>query len=227
MMRHLLAATAAVGLALSATAASAGPGVVIAPVSGTIDTSGPGFGTLADTWNQASLSSTYVSGVTNFDTYFAGAPTHTTNFGGFEYFGESGTSTLQVTYDLGSAQRLTALALWNEESAGIGSLNLLTSLDGISFTSLASGLVPTDNTLASTTYGADIFTFGSTAARYVRFEASSCPQPNPGSFPSCAIGEVAFRSLGGTVPEPSSWVMLIAGFGLVGAAQRRRVAATA
>ncbi|WP_310497036.1 PEPxxWA-CTERM sorting domain-containing protein [Sandarakinorhabdus sp.] len=32
---------------------------------------------------------------------------------------------------------------------------------------------------------------------------------------------------GGTVPEPSSWVMLIAGFGLVGAAMRRRKAALA
>jgi hypothetical protein len=31
----------------------------------------------------------------------------------------------------------------------------------------------------------------------------------------------------GAVPEPASWAMLIAGFGLVGAAQRRRVARAA
>jgi hypothetical protein len=32
---------------------------------------------------------------------------------------------------------------------------------------------------------------------------------------------------GGAVPEPASWAMLIAGFGLVGAAQRRRKAVAA
>lgn len=37
----------------------------------------------------------------------------------------------------------------------------------------------------------------------------------------------AFRWDGGVVPEPATWAMMIAGFGLVGSALRRRNAATA
>jgi len=36
-----------------------------------------------------------------------------------------------------------------------------------------------------------------------------------------------FTNSGSVVPEPASWAMLIAGFGLVGAVARRRRAATA
>jgi hypothetical protein len=55
----------------------------------------------------------------------------------------------------------------------------------------------------------------------------------PGSINSVTTGgrfgpNFQFRDAGGAVPEPSSWAMLIAGFGLVGAvARRRRVAVAA
>lgn len=39
-----------------------------------------------------------------------------------------------------------------------------------------------------------------------------------------ALGQ--FRVAAGAVPEPTSWAMLVAGFGLVGATMRRRAAAT-
>ena len=211
--------TAAIAVsALLATAAHAGPGVIIAPTSATVDTNGPGFGSITNTFDQSGLSTGYTAGVTNFDAYIASNPRHTNIFNGFEFFGNSGTGTLQVTYDFGSVKMINALALWNEESSGIGSLNLLTSLDNVTFSTLASGLSPTDNPAGS--YLADVFAFGSVSTRYVRFEASGCPQPIVGSFQACAIGEVAFRA--GAVPEPSSWMMLIAGFGLVGATMRRR-----
>lgn len=223
MLVRISSFTAIAASALLATAAHAGPGVIIAPISATVDTSAPGFGSITNTFDQSGLSIGYTAGVTNFDAYIASGPMHSLIFSGNEFFGNSGTSTLQVTYDLGSAQKISALALWNEESSGIGSLNLLTSLDGITFSVLATGLSPTDNPLAD--YPADVFAFGAVSTRYVRFEASGCPQPNPGSFPACAIGEVAFRA--GAVPEPASWAMMIAGFGLVGATMRRRVAAIA
>jgi hypothetical protein len=75
------------------------------------------------------------------------------------------------------------VALWNEESSGIGLLDLLTSLDGVTYTSLASGLIPTDNSTFD--YAADVFKVGTTA-RYVRFDMRNCPQliPGPtGKFP--------------------------------------------
>jgi hypothetical protein len=42
-----------------------------------------------------------------------------------------------------------------------------------------------------------------------------------------ASGTVAFEILGSSVPEPATWVSLLLGFGMLGAAQRRRRAAVA
>ena len=44
---------------------------------------------------------------------------------------------------------------------------------------------------------------------------------------SAAYEKLVFTNSGSVVPEPASWAMLIAGFGLVGAVARRRRAATA
>ena len=38
--------------------------------------------------------------------------------------------------------------------------------------------------------------------------------------------DIAFRPAGGVIPEPATWALLITGFGLVGAAARRRRTAT-
>jgi hypothetical protein len=47
-------------------------------------------------------------------------------------------------------------------------------------------------------------------------------------FATDGVGQAVFSyNGGGAVPEPASWAMLIAGFGLVGAAARRRRAVTA
>jgi hypothetical protein len=76
----------------------------------------------------------------------------------YEWFGNFGTTAATVTYDLGSVESFDRVALWNEESSGIGLLDLLTSLDGITYTSLVSGLTPTDHPLAD--YSADVFSVG-------------------------------------------------------------------
>lgn len=206
-----MAAAGATFMALGATLANttaANAGVIISPTSGVINSGGPGFGTLTETINQAGLSSNFVSGVTDFDTYVATNPLHTYIFSGFEWFSNQGTTTASVTYDLGSLINIDRLALWNEESSGIGTLDLFSSSDGINFTPLALGLKPTDNPLAD--YVADVFSFSSVNTRYIRFDMSDCPQPNPGSFTACAIGEVAFRKANATVPEPTSVLGLLA-----------------
>lgn len=217
-MRLLLAA--ALAASTIAAPALAGP-FIYAPTSATINSGGPGNGSINDTFNQSGLSTGYTSGVTDFATYLAGNPTHTVTFSGFEWFGNSGTSTASVTYDLGSVLGIGALALWNEESSGIGVLDLFGSTDGVTFSSLGS-YNPTDHGLAA--YGADVFNFSTTSARYVRFDMSGCPQPNVGSFSACAIGEVAFSGteLNSGIPEPSAWALMITGFGFIGGALRRR-----
>ncbi len=211
-----VAAIAGLGAVLPANAA------IISAVSGVINSGGVGFGTLTETFNQSGLETGYTSGVTNFDTFVA-TTTHTNVFAGFEWFSDLGTTSASVTYDLGSVIKIDKMALWNEESAGIGLLDLLFSTDGVTFSSLLSALVPTDNPVDENGYLADVFRFGATDLRYVQMDMSRCPQPVPGSFSSCAIGEVAFNQVA-AVPVPAAGLLLLGALGGLGLMRRRRAA---
>lgn len=197
---------------------------IIRPVAATINSGGSGFGDIADTYNGAGLSTNFVSGVTDFDAYIGAGPTHSYLFADREWFSNLGTTSASVTYDLGGVFGIDRLALWNDEISGIGLLNLLGSIDGSTFAAFATGLTPTDNPEA-TDYGADVFAFATQSVRYVRFDMSRCPQPDPGSFDSCAIGEVAFRAAAiSSVPEPSTYLLMGTGLLALGgvAANRRK-----
>lgn len=193
--------------------------VILSPTTGVIDIGGPGFGSLDDTRDQSGLSAGFTSGVTGFDAYLAGNPTHTSIFSGFEWFSNVGTTSARVTYGLGSLYSVSALALWNEESSGIGLLNLSFSTDGVTFVPFFAA-APFDNPLAD--YPAERFNFAPINATHIRFDMSGCPQPNPGSFRACAIGEVAFRVEPANVPEPG--LIALVGLGLAGVVRRRRLA---
>ncbi|WP_373542516.1 discoidin domain-containing protein [Chamaesiphon sp.] len=199
--------------------------IIFSPVSGVINSGDPGFGSLADTYNQNGLSTKFVSGVTDFDAYLALNPIHSNIFAGNEWFSNSGTQNATVTYDLGSVLNIDRLALWNEESSGIGRLNLLSSTDNVNFSALALGLTPLDNPAEE--YPAQVFSFATASARYVRFEASLCPQPNPSTFPACAIGEVAFsvNNSATSVPKPFTIVGTLIG-ATVAFRTRQRLKAT-
>lgn len=215
---RLASSTAVATVACLGLASQSHAGAIYSAVSGVINSGGPGFGTLTETFNQAGLSSGYTSGVTDFDTYIASAPTHTDTFSGFEWFSDFGTTSASVTYNLGASLTLDAMALWNEEISGIGLLDLLYSTDGTTFTSLLSGVAPVDNPAGI--YPAEVFPFGAVTAQYIRLDMSRCPQANPGGFPACAIGEVAFRAADNNVPEPGT--MALVGFALLGAGLARR-----
>ena len=203
-------------IALFVIVGSANAGVIISAVGGTIDSGGPGFGTLSDTFDQSGLDADYTSGVDDFDTYVASA-THT-RISDSEWVSNLGSSSASVTYDLDEPTDIDALALWNREGFGFGVLDLLGSSDGVSFFSLASNLLPTNLPAASDSYLADVFSFESVALQYVRLDMSECPKPDS-IFAVCSIAEVAFRA-GTAVPEPSTIALL--GLGLLGIGVARR-----
>lgn len=219
MMTSTATRALCLGLGLGLTALTPATAAIFGATSGVINSGGPGFGTLTDTLNGAGLSTGYVSGVTDFDTYVATA-SHTNIFSGFEWFSNFDSTAASVTYNLGMNYLVNKMALWNEESSGIGLLDLLVSTDGINFTALLPSLVPTDNPLGPD-YFADVFSFGPTTFQYLRMDMSGCPQALPGSFPSCAIGEVAFNQVA-AVPVPAALPLLLAGLGALGLVRSRR-----
>jgi hypothetical protein len=54
-------------------------GAIFSATGATINAGGPGFGSIADTFNQAGLSAGYTSGTTDFDAYVLGT-THSIYF---------------------------------------------------------------------------------------------------------------------------------------------------
>lgn len=210
----LLAAAAAIALPSAGNA-----GVIVAPVSAVIDVGGPGFGSIADTFNQAGLRTPYVNGVTDFATYIAGVPKHDWVFAGNEWFSDSGTTTATVTFDMGAVGLYAGMALWNEDASGMGSYDILGSIDGSIFFTLAAGVIPTNNA-HSVDYGPDTIGGSPVSVRFFRLIMKDCPEVG-GTFDACALGEIAFDRVG-VVPEPAAWGMMLAGFILVGGALRRR-----
>ncbi|MFN6354434.1 MAG: coagulation factor 5/8 type domain-containing protein [Cyanobacteriota bacterium] len=196
--------------------------VILSPVSATASTTTPGGYEIGNTIDQSGLSAGFTSGVTSFNTYIAGNPTHTTVAANFEWFGASSTNSAVVDYDLGAIYQIDKMALWNEESSGIGLFDLLASVDGTTYASVLSAIAPPDNPLPPGSYGASIYGFTAVDARYFRLNLSNCPQPIPGNYPSCAIGEVAFSAVPGPLPALGAAV----GFGYARRMRKRIQAAS-
>lgn len=207
---------------LASACAGASAGVIVSAVGATINVGAPGFGLIANTYNQAGLQSGYVSGVTDYATYLAGNPLHSVPFDTGEWFSNEFAGSASVTYDLGALLTLQGMALWNEDASGIGSLALFSSANGIDFSLIGAGLTPTNGPV-NAAYGADAFAFAPLQARYIRLDMSACPQPGS-TFNACSLGEVAFDRItrGDPVPVPEPGSIALLGAGLAGMAWLRR-----
>ena len=204
------------------TSANVSANTILSPIAALAsNTFGSGFG-IGNTINQSGLSSSFVSGVTDFDTYLATNPTHSVAAFNNEWFTESGIHSAQVDYNLGAIYNIDKLALWNEEGSGIGAFDISVSSDNTNFSLLSAGLTPFNNPQGFD-YLAQVFLFGSTSARYVRFAITGCPQADSG-FDGCGIGEVAFSANQGeisSVPLPAALPLMASALGVFGLGRRR------
>ncbi len=200
------------GLALAALAqmacAQARADVIIAPVAGTT-TMSEAF-PLANAYNQNGLSTGYTSGVTDFSSYIASDPRHTS---WFENDWIATSSTGYVILDLGAEYDLDQIAVWNF-GGPYGSTDYSTLQFTLEISADAAFTSPTlvgtynlDVYGAPSTNPAQVFSFTSVTGQYVRLSGFVA---NAGGAP--ALGEVAFGAQSTTsVPEPGAMAMLIGG----------------
>ena len=200
--------------------------------SSVVSNTGGNFATCCDitvaTTNQNGLLTHFTSGSTDWDTYFAGNPLHTyfpfvsgpcaasaSSTTDCEWFASSGVTTSTIILDFGFSIPLNKLALWNEDADGIASM-VVSASDDVTFGSGVSSL-GTFNPALSTyqaNYGAQIFSFSLTTARYVRLVVTAPGSPNDANSPTTvSMGQIAFSS---TIPEPGSWMLMGLGLAAVG-----------
>lgn len=205
---------------VAACADNASADTIVSASKALISSGGPGLGRIADTYNQAGLLIQYSSGETDFDSYLAEKPAHS-RAGGRWFSGVGGAAS--VTYDLGVTRTIRALALWNEDTYGIGAFNLSYSTDGVTFLPLAPTQTPGNNP-AGANYGPDVFGFRPTKLRYVRLDMFACPQSST-LYPLCGVGEVAFAAVtsdeAAVARKPATFSLIERGAGAIANLQRR------
>jgi len=138
-----------------------------------------------------------------------------------------------LTFDLGGLYKLSSIDVWNynfgkEEwvstlDRAAKAFTLAISTDGVNFTEVLAGEFArgTGELLAAETFGL------SGTARYVQLGLSGNHQSQPETYGYSPLGLSEVRFAGSAVPEPATWAMMIAGFGLVGGAIRARRGAAA
>ncbi len=164
----------------------------------------------------------------------------TENFGtGYWLNPDNGPVNAFITIDLGAAYALTSITLYNTANGfygdrGTGSFQIFGSNSITGITLDTPTLVASGTLAAGTPYingNAPSFpvaqAFSATGKfRYISFNPTSVATANN---PCCGSNVYGLNELkvSASVPEPQSWALMIAGFGLVGAAMRRRKAVIA
>ncbi|MFT6920103.1 MAG: hypothetical protein ACJA2G_002751 [Cognaticolwellia sp.] len=172
-----------------------------------------GYGA-SNTIDQSGLSTTYVSGVTDFDTFLGLTPTHTRTGNPANFFASFDRNS-SVDFDMGSILNLTRLVLWNypfSNSAGIDGFSIYSSAtEDFLVTSFLGAFNALDDGNSSSN-AAQVFDFSDTQSRYLRLIITSTYNE-----PRVGFSEIAFEA--SPVPEPSTLAILA--LGLIGLGARR------
>lgn len=304
---HSVRTFAAISVVCATWCGQAAASTIVAPVSAfatsNFDPNRDNY-SIKNTINQAGLSRKYVSGVTDFDSYLAKKPQHTSNADGNEWFSQdfskasrnlsshkigknlksgkaaknlssgknqvsvysgkasndqryavkaskagkrsdssvssasfvSGNPLLSITYGFNGPIAINGIILWNDEFAGIGRTELLSSMDGTTYT-LLSTITPKPSKFAPAgkvvPYLAQVFSFDLTTMLFFKLLVYDCPGPpsKQSSYRGCGIGEVAFSSAPRrpventpTVPIPAALPLLGSALGFFAWMGRRRKA---
>jgi len=219
MMKKTLSA-AAVALMLSM---NAGATAILSPTAIIQNTLGDrdGFVDSGNIINGSGLATGFTSGVTDFDTYLSGSPSHTLVAVDNEWFASNAVTSGFLDFDLGADYTLDRVAIWNEDAAGVSRLEILTSLDSSFAVSTSHGFFSLTNNTRDVDYLADVLGLGGpVSARYVRFSILGAYSDEQGAANQASLGEVAFSVVTTDVPEPGTVGLM--GLGLVGLGLRRR-----
>ena len=208
-------ATLALAATASITLSSAAAAVTITPVSATGSSSFPGYG--------------------DFNAIDTGAGAALSDWASLS---QGNASTLRL--DLGAVYVLNTAAVTDRVTSGGGNNGFVGGLfdfttqyslagytDG-SFTTLIGAPVIVNVALPGANPGSpagflSTANLGGLTTRYVLYSVLATQGANPG------LSNISFdgRLPGGVVPEPASWALLLAGFGMVGFAARRQRKAVA
>jgi hypothetical protein len=167
--------------------------------------------------DQSGLSTGYVSGLTDFETYINSAPTHL-DLADNIWATEPGVTSATVIFGLGGLKLLDGLALWNRSNESVPQIKdfELYAADNSAFTN--SVFLGSFSALATSL---QVFDFNLVNASYIRMDILS--SQDMGDTPSIiSAGEVAFREQNTTVPEPASMALFGLGSLGIGVIARRR-----